>query len=118
MSFLDRAAPPRESRGGADLHLLSAKCKNALSVLLISMAVILIPILFYTALGVNWISAVLPSAGVGLQNNFLYQLINFDYLHIGGMSFWTPYVILISAAVETPVFLFLAVRSYCKHQVV
>lgn len=97
---------------------LSAKCKDALSVLLISMAVILIPILFYTALGVNWISAVLPSAGVGLQNNFLYQLINFDYLHIGGMSFWTPYVILISAAVETPVFLFLAVRSYCKHQVV
>lgn len=52
-----------------------------------------------------------------MQNNFLYQLINFNYLHIGGMSFWTPHIILISAAIEVPIFLFLAVRSYCKHQV-
>ena len=97
---------------------LSAKCKDALSVLLISIAVILIPFFAYAALGVNWISAVLPSAGVGMQNNFLYQLINFNYLHIGEMSFWTPYIILIAAAVEVPVFLLLTVRSYCRHQVV
>ncbi|MEG1138928.1 MAG: ABC transporter permease, partial [Lachnospiraceae bacterium] len=55
--------------------------------------------------------------GIGLQNNFLYQLADFNYLHIGGMSVWTPYVILISAAIEIPMFLLLAVRSYCKHQV-
>lgn len=96
---------------------LSAKCKDALTVLLISIAVVLIPTFAYTALGVNWISAVLPSAGIGMQNNFLYQLLNFNYLHIGEMSFWTPHVILISAAIEIPVFLFLAIRSYCKHQV-
>lgn len=96
---------------------LSAKCKDALSVLLISIVVILVPFFAYTALGVNWISAILPSAGIGMQNNFLYQLINFNYLHIGGMSFWTPHIILISAAIEVPIFLFLAVRSYCKHQV-
>jgi len=59
----------------------------------------------------------LLSAGIGMQNNFLYQLVNFNYLHIGQMSFWTPYVILVSAAIEIPVFLALAVRSYCKHQV-
>ena len=98
--------------------ILSAKCKDALSVLLISMVVILVPFFAYTALGVNWISAILPSAGIGMQNNFLYQLINFNYLHIGGMSFWTPHIILISAAIEVPIFLFLAIRSYCKHQVV
>lgn len=96
---------------------LSAKCKDALSVLLISIVIILVPFFAYTALGVNWISAILPSAGIGMQNNFLYQLINFNYLHIGGMSFWTPHIILISAAIEVPIFLFLAVRSYCKHQV-
>lgn len=28
----------------------------------------------------------------------------FNYLHIGEMSFWTPYVILTAAAVEVPVF--------------
>ena len=96
---------------------LSASCKDSLTVLLISIAVILIPFFAYAALGANWISAVLPSAGIGMQNNFLYQLINFNYLHIGEMSFWTPYVILIAAAVEIPVFLLLTVRSYCKHQV-
>lgn len=52
-----------------------------------------------------------------MQNNFLYQLINFNYLHIGQMSFWTPHVILVSAAVEIPIFLFLTVRAYNKHQV-
>lgn len=96
---------------------LSAKCKDALSVLLISITVILIPTFAYAALGVNWISTVLPSAGIGMQNNFLYQLINFNYLHIGGMSFWTPYIILFTSAIEVPIFLFLTIRSYCKHQV-
>ena len=60
---------------------------------------------------------ILALAGIGLQNNLLYQLANFNYLYIGGMSFWTPYIILVSAAIEVPVFLLLAVRSYCKHQV-
>lgn len=62
-------------------------------------------------------SAILPSAGIGMQNNFLYQLANFNYLHIGGMSFWTPHVILLSAGIELFVFTFLAIHSYCRHQV-
>lgn len=97
---------------------LSAKCRDSLTVLLISITIVLIPFFAYAALGVNWISALFPSAGIGMQNNFLYQLINFNYLHIGKMSFWTPYIILISAAVEVPIFLFFGIRSYCNHQVV
>lgn len=97
---------------------LSARCKDSVTVLLISIIVLFLPIFAYSAFaGASWISTVLPSAGIGLQNNFLYQLYNFNFLHIGGMSFWTPYVILISAGVELPMFLFLAIRSYCKHQV-
>lgn len=96
---------------------LSARCKDSLTVLLISIAVVLIPFFAYAALDVNWISAILPSAGIGMQNNFLYQLINFNYLHIGSMSFWTPYIILITAAVEIPVFVLLTIQSYCKHRV-
>lgn len=97
---------------------LSARCRDSLTVLLISIVVLFLPIFAYSAFaGASWISTVLPSAGIGLQNNFLYQLYNFNFLHIGEASFWTPYVILISAAVEIPVFLFLTVRSYCKHQV-
>ena len=96
---------------------LSAKCKDSLTALLVSLVIVLLPIFAYTALGASWISCILPSAGIGLQNNFLYQLANFNYLHIGGMSFWTPYVILISAVIEISIFLFLTVRTYCKHQV-
>ena len=99
--------------------LLSAKCKDSLTVLLISIVVLFLPTFTYSALaGSTWISTVLPSAGIGMQNNFLYQLCNFNFLHIGPMSFWTPHIILISAAIEIPAFLILAVRVYCKHQVV
>ena len=54
---------------------------------------------------------------VDMQNNFLYQLADFNYLNIGGMSFWTPHVILLSAGIELFVFTFLAIHSYCRHQV-
>ena len=96
---------------------LSAKCKDSLTVILIAFVSCLLPIFAYTALGANWISSILPAAGVGMQNNLLYQLHNFNYLHIGQISLWTPYVILVAAAIEIPVFLFLAIRAYCKHQV-
>lgn len=97
---------------------LSARCRDSLTVLLISIVVLFLPIFAYGALGNTWIGGVLPSAGIGMKNNFLYQLCDFHFLHIGKASFWTPYVILISAAVEIPVFLLLSVCSYCKHQVV
>lgn len=97
---------------------LSAKCRDSLSSLLISLAVMLLPTIIYTALGSSvWLSTILPSSGIGLQNNFLYQLYGFNFLYVGDMSFWTPYIILISAAIEIPVFGFLAIRSYCKHRV-
>ena len=95
-----------------------AQRKDSLSSLLISLAVMLLPTIIYTALGGSvWISTVLPSAGIGLQNNFLYQLYGFNFLYVGDMSFWTPYVILISAVIEIPAFTVLAIRSYCKHRV-
>lgn len=96
---------------------LSAKCKDSLTVLLISIVVLFLPMFTYSAFGgATWLSTILPSSGIGMQNNFLYQLYNFNFLHIGEMSFWTPHVILITAAIEMPVFLLLTVRSYCKHQ--
>ena len=70
---------------------LSAKFKDTLTVLLISIVVLFMPLFAYVAMGATWFSTILPSAGIGMQNNFLYQLANFNYLNIGGMSFWTPY---------------------------
>lgn len=97
---------------------LSAICKDSLTVLLVSIVVILMPLFAYAAFGATWISSILPSAGIGLGNNFLYQLADFNFLHIGQMSFWTPYVIVISSLFEIPVFFFGAIRGYCKHQVI
>lgn len=96
---------------------LSAKCKDALSALLISIVACLLPTFLYSALGANWISCILPSGGIGMQNNLLYQLIDFNYLHIGQMSFWTPYIILVAAVIEIPLFIFLTIRTYCRREV-
>ena len=96
---------------------ISANCRESLSAMLVSIIILFIPLFAYQIFDATWISSILPSAGIGLQNNLLYQLIDFNYLHIGNMSFWTPYVIIISAAIEIPVFLLLSVRSYCRHQV-
>ena len=96
---------------------LSAKCKDTLTVLLISIVVLLMPLFAYVAMGATWLSTILPSAGIGMQNNFLYQLANFNYLNIGGMSFWTPQIILLSAGIELFVFILLAIYSYCRQQV-
>lgn len=97
--------------------LLSAKCKDSLTASLIAFVVCLIPMFAYSAMGENWISSVLPSAGIGMRNSLLYQLVDLNYLHIGQISLWVPDVILVAAAVEIPIFLFLAIRAYCKHQV-
>lgn len=95
---------------------LSAKCKDSLTVILIAIVTCLLPIFTYSA-GANWFTFILPSAGVGTQNSLLYQLTSFNYLHIGQLSIWTPYVIIAAAIIEIPVFLFLAIRTYNKHQV-
>ena len=78
--------------------------------LLLSVAMAYLPISFE---GINR-----PNEdGTVMQNNFLSQLADFNYLNIGGMSFWTPHVILISAGIELFLFTFLAIHSYCRHQV-
>lgn len=94
---------------------LSAKLKDSLAVILIAIVMCLLPIFTYSA-GADWLTFLLPSGGIGMQNNLLYQLTGFTYLHIGQVSVWSPYVIIASAIIEIPVFLFLAVRTYCRHQ--
>lgn len=98
---------------------ISAQYRDALTVIMITIAVCLFPMFVFQAFGANWLSSVLPSSGIGMSsNNFLYQLIDIKYLHIGHLSIWTPYVMMVSAVIEIPIFIFLAVRTYCKHQVV
>lgn len=95
---------------------LSAKFKDSISVILIAIVMCLLPIFTYSA-GANWLTFILPSGGIGLQNSLLYQLTGVTYVHIGQASIWVPYVTVAAAIIEIPVFLFLAVRTYCKHEV-
>jgi hypothetical protein len=98
-------------------QFLSAKIERVAGTLGVSLLVTLSPIFIFAAAGNNWISAILPAAGVGLNNNLLMQLMDFRFLHLGSLSFWAPQVIMISTIVWIPICLILAVRSYCKHQV-
>lgn len=95
---------------------LSAKFKDSISVILIAIVMCLLPIFTYPS-GANWLTFFLPSGGIGTQNSLLYQLTGFNFLHIGTASVWSPYVIMAATIIEIPVFLSLAVRTYCKHQV-
>lgn len=96
---------------------ISANCRDSLTTMLISIVILFVPMFSYWIFDANILSSILPSAGIGFQNNLLYQLIDFNYVHFGSMSIWTPYIILIAAIIEIPLFLLFAIRSYCKHQV-
>ncbi|HGM3456500.1 TPA: ABC transporter permease [Clostridioides difficile] len=92
---------------------LSAKCKDSLTSMLIAFSICLIPM----GIGVSWIGYILPPGGIGFKISLLYQMTSFNFLHLGGMSFWTPHIILFFSVIEIPIFIFLAIRTYCKHQV-
>ena len=98
-------------------YFLSAKLKQVAGTVTISLLITFAPIFIYTVLGNNWVSSILPTGGVGLSNNFLMQLVDFRFLHLGSHSFWTPQVTMLFTIVWIPVFLILAVRSYCKHKI-
>ena len=59
---------------------LSAKCKDTLTVLLISIVVLLMPLFAYVAMGATWLSTILPSAGIDLKNIFLSQRAHFFFI--------------------------------------
>ena len=70
------------------IQFLSAKFKDTMTVLLISIVVLFMPLFAYVAMGATWFSTILPSAGIGMQNNFLYQLANFNYLQLSQIDVW------------------------------
>lgn len=97
---------------------LSTRCKNTTTALAFSLLACILPVLVYAILPAplgSWLRCILPAGGVGLQNCFLYALIDFEFLHCGSLSLWTPYLMLGAACIEIPLFLFAALRSYCKH---
>ena len=58
-----------------------------------------------------------PAGGVGFGNALSFQLDKIMFLTLGPVSIWGPYLAIGTALIEIPVFLLLAVRAYCRHQV-
>lgn len=98
-------------------YFLSSKLDRVAATLATSLLSTLAPLFIFVAAGNNWVSCILPAGGIGLNNNLLMQLVDFRFLRLGTHSFWTPHITLLFTVMWIPVFLILAVRSYCKHQI-
>lgn len=98
---------------------LSSRLRNVVASLSVSLVCCILPVILYVALPSEigqWIYTILPAGGVALQTSFLYSLVDFAFWNIGNLAIWTPYVMLGAYCVEIPLFLCLAVHSYCAHK--
>lgn len=100
---------------------LSSRLSSPITVLAVSIAVAIIPtiILLTGANGnvLNWIRFCLPSGGVLPSGAMLIELGSLRFLWLGDFVTWSPYVILIAAAAQIPIWFGLSVQSYNKHEV-
>ncbi len=98
---------------------LSSKLRNMVTALSLALGCCILPVIVYMALPSEigqWIYTILPAGGVALQTSFLYSLVDFAFWNIGSLAIWTPYVMLGAYCIEVPLFLCLAVRSYCTYK--
>ena len=99
---------------------LSACAKNNVSALAMALIFVLLPLIAYMAIPGQtgeWIQALLPGAGIGLSNSFLYGMLNFDFLHLGSASFWNTDAMLVLALVKIPLFIVFAILIYDKKKI-
>ena len=97
---------------------LSSKCKSTVSSLAASLVFCIAPVVIYmTVPGAlsTWLCSILPASGTSIQASILYAITDFQFLSIGGLAIWTPYAMIGAYIIEIPLFVFLTVRSYCKH---
>lgn len=64
-----------------------------------------------------WVQCVLPTGGVGLLDSFFYELVDTNFLHIGSVSIWLPFMLLIFSIIEIPIWIIATIHSYTNHQI-
>jgi hypothetical protein len=117
---------------GSFALFISSRTSSPLLTLAICISVALIPTIFsiFEAGGsfghgfaavegnlFNWIRICLPSGGVSLTGSMLNELISLRFIWIGDFVAWTPPTMLISAAIQIPLWITLTILSYNKHRV-
>lgn len=97
---------------------VSSACRNTTIATGTTIAFCLVPSVFHMMVGgdfASYLRVLLPSGGLGGTNAFLYTLTSyFEFLKIGPLTVWTPWLLMIVPAAEIPIFLWLAVRTYCR----
>lgn len=95
----------------------SSRMKNTVASMALTMLFCLLPMIVYIgapgAVG-DWLRCLLPGGGIGLNNSLLYAVTDLEFLHLGSFSIWNTYVLIGASLVEIPLFLILAVFSYCR----
>lgn len=61
------------------------------------------------------VKTLFPTGGIGLNNGLLYDLLDFNFLNIGNIAIWTPYMIVGIALIEIPLWVCMTITSYKKH---
>lgn len=97
---------------------VSSACKNTTIATGLTIAFVLFPSVFYTMIGntlAAYLRVLLPSGALGLSNSFSYAITYyFEFLRFGPLTVWTPWLLMIVPVIEIPLFLWLAVRTYCR----
>ena len=99
---------------------LSARMRSSVAVLAVALAVAMTPtflviLLRESALG-DWLRLILPSGGLGLGTGMFVDIQIGEFLTVGSLAIWTPFVMLAAPVIETPVFALLARRAYVRHE--
>jgi hypothetical protein len=96
---------------------ISTKVQNTMISLTVSFLAVMAPIIMSWFLPdwiANYAKVIFPTGGIGLNNGFLYDLIDFRFLNIGRVAIWSPYLIVAFALLEIPLWYFLAVRRWAR----
>lgn len=104
----------------ASTLFFSAKCKNVQSALVLAFATAFVPMVIYTISNgrniLEILRCIFPTSGLAFMNSLEQELLGRSFVEIGGGYYWTPYIIMIAAAICIPVFLIVTVVSYCKRE--
>lgn len=98
---------------------VSSRCSNAMVTTVVGVFLCILPVIaniFIPGDAGLWLGTILPTGGVSLQGSMLYALSDFQFLHLGNYSVWTPYAILTFAALEFVGFSAAAVFSYARYR--
>ena len=71
--------------------MISSICRSVQAAVITGMVLCLLPIIIGQMSSGNlagWIRCILPTGGLGLGSSFFYELFDFNFLYLGGVSFW------------------------------